>query len=64
LDNMSIKTINRAVRLKKDPKIKLEVSGNINLKNVKKIAGTGVELISIGSLTHSVKTVDSSLEIL
>ena len=64
LDNMRIKTINRAVRLKKDPKIKLEVSGNINLKNVKKIARTGVDMISIGSLTHSVKTVNISLEIL
>ena len=64
LDNMNIKTIKRAVHLKKDHKIKLEASGNIDLKNVKKIARTGVDMISIGSLTHSVKSADVSLEIL
>lgn len=43
---------------------KLEASGGINLKNVKRVAATGVDMISIGELTDSVKTVDLSLEII
>ena len=41
----------------------IEASGRINLKNVKKIASTGVDRISIGSLTHSSKAIDFKLEI-
>ena len=40
-----------------------EASGNINLKNVKKVASTGVDRISIGSITHSVSAIDLKLEI-
>ena len=40
-----------------------EASGNVNLKSVKKIAATGVDRISIGSITHSVPAVDFKLEI-
>lgn len=65
LDNMPLKYIKRAVqirnRLSQAPK--LEVSGGINLDNVKKIAATGVDMISIGALTHSVRAIDMSLEI-
>lgn len=43
---------------------KLEVSGGISLKNIRKIAACGVDMISIGDLTHSVKSIDMSLEIL
>ncbi len=43
---------------------KLEASGGINLKNVKRVAASGVEMISVGDLTHSVSSVDISLEIL
>lgn len=71
LDNMNIKDIKKAVKIrnKLSPSIfhplpKLEASGGISLKNVKKIASCGVEMISIGALTHSVNSVDISLEIL
>ena len=40
-----------------------EASGNISLKNVKKVAATGVDRISIGSITHSAPAVDLKLEI-
>ena len=40
-----------------------EASGNVTLKSVKKIAATGVDRISIGSITHSVPAVDFKLEI-
>ena len=40
-----------------------EASGNVNLRSVKKIAATGVDRISIGSITHSVPAVDFKLEI-
>ena len=69
LDNMNIKNIKKAVKMIKDycyhtrNKIKIEVSGRVNLKNVSKIARTGVDFISVGALTHSVKAIDISLEI-
>lgn len=71
LDNMNIKDIKKAVRIKNNlpPATchlppKLEASGGIALKNVKKFAATGVDMISIGELTHSVNSADISLEIL
>ncbi|MDD5073085.1 MAG: carboxylating nicotinate-nucleotide diphosphorylase [Candidatus Omnitrophica bacterium] len=65
LDNMDLKEIKSAVALRDKYRhgLRLEVSGGVNLKNVKKIASTGVEMISIGALTHSVKAIDFSLEI-
>lgn len=69
LDNMKIEGIKKAVRLRNSKfKIQslrplLEVSGNVNLGNVAMIAKTGVDRISIGSLTHSVSSIDYSLEI-
>ncbi|MEW6171258.1 MAG: carboxylating nicotinate-nucleotide diphosphorylase [Candidatus Omnitrophota bacterium] len=62
LDNMPLATIKKIVKLNKK-KILLEASGGINLKNIKKIASCGVDMISIGNLTHSIKSVDVSLEI-
>ncbi|MEO0091742.1 MAG: carboxylating nicotinate-nucleotide diphosphorylase [candidate division WOR-3 bacterium] len=61
LDNMNLKQIAQAVKLTKG-KAKLEVSGGVNLKNVRKIAKTGVDYISVGSLTHSAPIVDMSIE--
>lgn len=63
LDNMRLKEIKEAVKMKK-PGVKLEVSGGVNLKNVRAIAKTGVDYISVGALTHSFKTIDISLDIL
>ena len=65
LDNFSLKAIKRAVKYRNEhcPRIKLEASGGVNLKNVRKIALAGVDFISIGSITHSPKSFDFSLEI-
>jgi nicotinate-nucleotide pyrophosphorylase (carboxylating) len=64
LDNMSISDMNKAVKIRNNLKPKLEASGGITLKNVKQIASTGVDMISVGALTHSVNSIDISLEIL
>ena len=61
-DNMSPKLISKGVKLSKKH-YETEASGGITLKNVKIIANTGVERISIGSLTHSIKSLDLKLEI-
>lgn len=63
LDNMSIKEITLAKKIIGNL-AKIEVSGGVNLKNVEKIAKCGVDYISVGELTHSVKSVDISLEVL
>ena len=65
LDNMGLKDIKTAVAMRDDGhyELKLEVSGGVSLKNVKKAASTGVDMISIGALTHSASAVDFSLEI-
>lgn len=64
LDNMKVEDIRKAVVLRKAAVSKIEVSGNVNLNNVRKIAKTGPDMISVGALTHSVKAVDISLEVL
>ncbi len=60
LDNMDIEEIREAVRIN-DGKKELEVSGNVNLENVKQIAETGVDYISTGSIIHSSRWMDISL---
>lgn len=62
LDNMTLFQIRKAVALVKR-KCLLEVSGGVNLKNVRQMAQTGVDRISIGALTHSAPAVDISFEI-
>ena len=61
-DNMSIKNLKVGVKLAKKH-YTTEASGNINLKSIKKIAATGVDRVSIGSITHSVPAIDLKLEI-
>jgi nicotinate-nucleotide pyrophosphorylase (carboxylating) len=61
LDNMSVKDMKRAAEMVKG-RAKLEASGNITMKNLKEVAATGVDIISIGALTHSYKALDISLE--
>lgn len=65
LDNMSLKQIKKAVKMIKshDRKVKIEVSGKIDLNQVRQIAKTGVDFISVGALTHSAKALDFSLEV-
>ncbi len=61
LDNMDSATLKRAVALAKGI-VATEASGGVTLQNVREIAETGVELISVGALTHSPRNLDSSLE--
>ena len=62
LDNMSVKNLRDCVKIAKKY-YETEASGNVNLKNVKTIASTGVNRISVGSITHSAPAVDFKLEI-
>mgnify|MGYP001269394313 FL=1 len=62
LDNMNIKNLRKAVKIAKRF-YETEASGNVNLKTVKAIASTGVNRISLGSITHSASAVDFKLEI-
>jgi nicotinate-nucleotide pyrophosphorylase (carboxylating) len=62
LDNMSIKDMKEAVKIVKG-RAKIEASGNIKLDNVRKIAETGVDFVSVGALTHSAVAADISLKI-
>jgi nicotinate-nucleotide pyrophosphorylase (carboxylating) len=63
LDNMSTDEMQKAVGLINRRTI-VEASGGINLENVRQIAQTGVDIISIGALTHSARALDISLNIL
>ncbi|MBF0097918.1 MAG: carboxylating nicotinate-nucleotide diphosphorylase [Magnetococcales bacterium] len=60
LDNMSLDNIRRAVDLA-GGKVLLEASGNVTLDNVRELAETGVDLISVGAITHSAGSKDVSL---
>jgi nicotinate-nucleotide pyrophosphorylase (carboxylating) len=61
-DNMNIKNLKTGVKIAKKY-YETEASGNINLKTVKSVASTGVDRISIGSITHSAAAIDFKLEI-
>ena len=61
-DNMSIKNLKTGVKIAKKY-YETEASGNINLKTVKSVAKTGVDRISVGSITHSAAAIDLKLEI-
>jgi len=62
LDNMKRTEMREAVALRKN-KVKFEASGGITLKNIRQIAATGVDYISVGALTHSAPAINLSLEI-
>lgn len=62
LDNMSCELMTEAVKIT-DGKALLEASGNVTEENIAQIASTGVDIISIGALTHSVKAFDISMKI-
>ena len=61
-DNMNIKNIKKGIRLAKKL-YETEASGNVTIKNIKKIASTGVKRISIGQITHSAPSINFKLEI-
>ncbi|MBQ8905660.1 MAG: carboxylating nicotinate-nucleotide diphosphorylase [Ruminococcus sp.] len=62
LDNMSCEEMTQAVKIT-DGKALLEASGNVTTENIRSIAETGVNLISLGALTHSVTCFDISMRI-
>ncbi|MFA5356044.1 MAG: carboxylating nicotinate-nucleotide diphosphorylase [Candidatus Omnitrophota bacterium] len=72
LDNMDLKDIKQAVKIRNNtefstshhPPTKLEASGGIDIKNVRRVAAAGVDMISIGELTHSFASIDINLDIL
>lgn len=63
LDNFKPEDLKKAVRLirSKNKKVEIEASGRVNLKNIRKIALSGVDYISVGALTHSAEALDFSL---
>ena len=61
-DNMSIKNLKNGVKIAKKY-YETEASGNINLKTVKSVATTGVDRVSVGSITHSATAIDFKIEI-
>ncbi len=63
LDNMSSKMMREAVQII-NKKAKIEASGNMTIKRIRKVAATGVDYISIGALTHSVKALDINQRII
>lgn len=65
LDNMDDAALAAAIALarKEAPKLKLEASGNMSLERLKAIKGLGLDFVSVGALTHSVKALDISLNI-
>ncbi len=61
LDNMSNEVMAKAVKIA-DGRALLEASGNMDRRNLREVAETGVDIISIGALTHTIKSVDISLK--
>ena len=61
-DNMNIKSLEEGVKIS-NKNYETEASGNISLKTVKSVAATGVNRISIGSITHSAYAIDLKLQI-
>ncbi|MGO9800085.1 MAG: nicotinate-nucleotide diphosphorylase (carboxylating), partial [Candidatus Binatus sp.] len=62
LDNMTLDNVRKA-RAMAPASVQLEVSGGVTLKNVRAIAEAGVDLISVGALTHSARFLDISMRI-
>ena len=61
LDNMDCAQMTEAVKIV-DRRAKLEASGNITLENIAEVAKTGIDIISLGALTHSVTAFDISMK--
>lgn len=63
LDNMPPSEMREAVALGRKKGVKFEASGGATLKNIRQIAATGVDFVSVGALTHSARAIDLSLEL-
>jgi nicotinate-nucleotide pyrophosphorylase (carboxylating) len=62
LDNMTPRDMRRVVEMARG-RASLEASGGISLENVRRVADTGVDYISVGAITHSATALDMSLEV-
>lgn len=62
LDNMSVFNIRRAIKVI-DKRCKIEVSGGVNIKSIKKYRGLDIDYISVGAITHSTNSIDIGLDI-
>jgi len=58
-----LEQINQAVKIN-NHRVKLEVSGNVNLDSIRAIAETGVDYISVGALTKNIKAIDLSMRLI
>jgi nicotinate-nucleotide pyrophosphorylase (carboxylating) len=63
LDNMPPAEMREAVALGKKKNVKFEASGGVTLKNIRQVAASGVDYVSVGALTHSAPAIDLSLEL-
>jgi len=64
LDNMSVAEIKKcAAEIRQNKKIKIEISGGVNLQNIKKFSDLDIDFISIGAITHSAQAVDIGLDV-
>ncbi|MGI8819802.1 MAG: carboxylating nicotinate-nucleotide diphosphorylase [Chthoniobacterales bacterium] len=63
LDNMPPAEMREAVALGRKKGVKFEASGGVTLKNIRQVASTGVDYVSVGALTHSARAIDMSLEL-
>ncbi|MDQ6623043.1 MAG: carboxylating nicotinate-nucleotide diphosphorylase [Verrucomicrobiota bacterium] len=63
LDNMAPAEMREAVALGKKKNVKFEASGGVTVKNIRQVAATGVDYVSVGALTHSARAIDLSLEL-
>lgn len=63
LDNMETSAMREALAVGRKHPVKFEASGGVNLQTVRRIAATGIDFISVGALTHSVRAIDLSLEL-
>ncbi|HEY0370027.1 MAG TPA: carboxylating nicotinate-nucleotide diphosphorylase [Chthoniobacterales bacterium] len=63
LDNMPPAEMREAVALGKNKNVKFEASGGVNLKNIRQVAASGVDYVSVGAITHSARAIDFSLEL-
>jgi nicotinate-nucleotide pyrophosphorylase (carboxylating) len=61
LDNMDLEAMKKAVEMI-NKRALIEASGNVTLDNILEVAGTGVDYISVGALTHSSKVLDLSMK--
>jgi len=66
LDNMPLRDLRRAIQLRNRlrPSVQLEASGGVTLRNIRAIARTGIERISVGAITKSAPTLDFALRVL